>query len=473
MKRFIAIFILSIAMLIFITACKHEHSFSAWNTVDEPSCLAAGIEERICECGYKEMRRVDPLSHTRVLDEAVEPTCTESGLTAGMHCSECGTIIVAQSIVSQLTHQYSSSTDIDCNICGERRVVDCKHTETVAIIGMAATCTATGLTNGTKCKQCGEILVAQQLTPIVAHIYDDKYDETCNECDFVRDVEGTQSGSTEYTPGVVYDISPDGTCAEVIAYEGTANDIVIASEYNGLPVRKIYGYVFENNYSITSIVIPDTVIGIENSTFSCCINLSNVVMGNGIEYIDEFAFHYCISLTSITIGDSVTQVADSAFYDCENLSNVYLGNNIQKIGQGAFSGCDFLNFTIYENCKYLGSETNPYMVLMQTEKSNFSTYKIHNDTKVIADRAFYYCSRLSNIVIPDKVTSIGIEAFSGCQYLTNIFIPQSVEYIGRFAFSFCPSVIIKCEVASKPIGWDENWQYYYGTVIWGEPKPKK
>ncbi len=51
--------------------------------------------------------------------------------------------------------------------------------------------------------------------------------------------------------------------------------------------------------------------------------------------------------------------------------------------------------------------------------------------------AFYYCSGLTSVVIPNSVTTIGTYAFEGCSGLTSIVIPNSVTSIGAGAFSFC------------------------------------
>ena len=225
-----AVAVLALVLVLILSGGKHEHRFGDWNIVDEPTCLAVGFEERVCECGDKEMRRVEALGHTEVVDSAVNPTCTSTGLTEGKHCSSCGIVIVKQETVAHLTHKYSSDLDIDCNNCGDIRVTDCAHIVTEVIPGKISTCTASGLTDGTKCQNCGKIivvqtsipmaahteitglaveatcaapgltagtkcsvcgitLVAQQETPKVAHIYDDKYDDSCNECGYIRDTE--------------------------------------------------------------------------------------------------------------------------------------------------------------------------------------------------------------------------------------------------------------------------------------------
>ena len=58
----------------------------------------------------------------------------------------------------------------------------------------------------------------------------------------------------------------------------------------------------------------------------------------------------------------------------------------------------------------------------------------------IGREAFYGCSDLSSVFIPNSVTSIGISSFSGCSGLTSVTIPQSVTYISRFAFQSCSSL---------------------------------
>ena len=167
----------------------HEHSFGEWILVDEPTCLATGVEERICECGEKESKTIDALGHTEVVDGVVQATCDKTGLTEGKHCSVCGETTVKQTTVAKLPHTYDDGNDSICNLCGATRIVDCEHTDTEILQGKSASCTETGLTDGEKCKSCGEITVAQQTIPIVAHTYDNKYDEDCNFCGYKRDAE--------------------------------------------------------------------------------------------------------------------------------------------------------------------------------------------------------------------------------------------------------------------------------------------
>ncbi len=58
----------------------------------------------------------------------------------------------------------------------------------------------------------------------------------------------------------------------------------------------------------------------------------------------------------------------------------------------------------------------------------------------IGDEAFWCCTSLTSVTIPDSVTSIGDSAFFGCTSLTSVTIPNSVTSIGRYAFSHCTSL---------------------------------
>ena len=159
---------------------SHEHLFNEWIVVYEPTCTEKGSEERSCICGKTETRDIYKISHTEEIIPTVESTCTTNGLTEGKKCSVCKEILVSQQELPVASHTYDNEYD-ECNICGHKRDVECAHTETVVIPGKAATCTATGLTDGAKCKKCGEIITSQTSIPIKPHteIIDSAVSATC------------------------------------------------------------------------------------------------------------------------------------------------------------------------------------------------------------------------------------------------------------------------------------------------------
>ncbi len=143
------------------------------------------------------------------------------------------------------------------------------------------------------------------------------------------------------TVGIVYDISADGTYAEVIGYEGSATRIVIASEYEGKPVKTIYDSAFKSSYSITQVTIPDSVTSIGSSAFSGCYSLTSIEIPSSVTSIGECAFSSCDNLTSVTFGENsqLTSIGERAFCDSDSLTSIEIPASVTSIGFYAFSGC--------------------------------------------------------------------------------------------------------------------------------------
>ena len=78
---------------------------------------------------------------------------------------------------------------------------------------------------------------------------------------------------------------------------------------------------------------------------------------------------------------------------------------------------------------------------------------IPNSVTTIGNDAFRNCSGLTSITIPDSVTLIGKSAFSGCGALISITIPNSVTSIGSAVFSNCSSLkTVYCKPTTPPTG---------------------
>lgn len=240
------------------------------------------------------------------------------------------------------------------------------------------------------------------------------------------------------------DFTFDATTGTIKKYNGNDAVVNIPSEINGIPVETIGNAAFQDNTTITSVTIPDSVTEIGSNAFAGCTNLTSVTYGGDwsnltiqsgnpavedaakdaaneqlfdfeftpdntavivtrykgtaadvtipsrykgkpVTMIDHVAFHNSSVVTSVTIPDSVTAIPDYAFGFCSQLTNISIPNSVTFIGFSAFNSCTSLK-----------SITLP---------SSLST---------IQSYAFYNCGNLKTIRIPVSVTSIGNYAFDGC-----------------------------------------------------------
>ena len=352
--------------------------------------------------------------------------------------------------------------------------IDCDHIwQTVTI---PHTCTEDGYDVMT-CSFCNES-VRTNVVKAPYHKYPSDYtfdneyhwfvctvcDEPINKTLHTPDDNSCTVCNAPFSPssGIIYDVSADGTYAEVLDYTGAATKIKIASEYNGLPVKNIYSNAFKEK-EITSVIIPDSVTsigyrafyyctdlksvtilgGITNwamETFYWCSSLESVIISEGTTTIGHYAFQFCSSLESVTIPNSVTSIGSYAFQHCVNLKSITIPESVTDINYNAFNNCNSALYTEYEYGKYIRNGNNPYAILIEISNKNMSTYAIHEDTKHIASDVFRSCSRLNSITIPEGVTVIGSSAFEYCNSLTSIIIPDSVTSIGACAFFDCDNL---------------------------------
>ncbi len=267
----------------------------------------------------------------------------------------------------------------------------------------------------------------------------------------------------------------------LLGYVGDDIELVLPGNYNGQNYE-IYEYAFYDCDGLTSVTIGNSVTSIGFRAFYDCDSLTSVTIGNSITGIGSSAFEDCTSLTSVTIPDSVTSIGSSAFYNCYKLvevinkSSLYMHQYTSSYGYVAYYAIevhtgeskivnvnDYLFYT-YNGVNYLLGYVGDDTELVLPDNYNGQNYKIN-------EYAFYECSSLTSITIPDSVTSIGSSAFYGCSSLESITVPDSVTSIGASAFYGCSSlksITLPFVGSSKNTSSNTHFGYIFGASSYSD-----
>ena len=206
-------------------------------------------------------------------------------------------------------------------------------------------------------------------------------------------------------------------------------------------VEKIASSAFAGCSSLESIVIPDDITIINNSAFKGCSSLSSVILPASLEALAYSSFEGCSSLESIALPASVKNIYGHAFMDCTSLSQINIPDGIENIGPEVFANCTSLACSNDEGNAYLGSSSNPYLVLVHPLSSDVVTSSTHANCHFILDRAFKDCASLSSIDISSVCSFIGESCFENCASLSSIsFSLSEVEILNAKCFQACTSL---------------------------------
>lgn len=187
---------------------------------------------------------------------------------------------------------------------------------------------------------------------------------------------------------------------------------------------------------LTSVAIPNSVTSMSDSIFVNCTNLASATLPiNGtINYVPQGTFVNCTSLTSITIPSNYYIIFDDAF-TVSGLQTVVLNEGLITIRTQAFYGCRSLRGTLtipntvanihpraFEKTGVVPSTSNEFNVIIGSRVTNLQSH------------CFYESYAKSFTFIPANfLTTIGPGVFYGCIYLTNLSIPNSVTTINPYS----------------------------------------
>ena len=272
----------------------------------------------------------------------------------------------------------------------------------------------------------------------------------------------------------------------ITKYEGSATELVIPSEINGVKVTILDNDSFKDCTSLTNVTIPKSIIKMGEDIFLGCSNLDSVYLCNvsdrsdssklrissdgtipklfffdeqsktindytgsvtevkipskingvDVRVVGYGSFMNCTELTSVEIPDGVISISINAFRNCTSLESIKIPESVSFIGSSAFWGTKYLeNFDDIDGFVIINDILYQYK-----EQSNVTDVTIPDNINLICGNAFSDCPNIKNVTISDGVTNIYDRAFEDCISLESVKVPDSVNNIGGFAFSNCTSL---------------------------------
>ena len=348
----------------------------------------------------------------------------------------------------------------------------CKTHTVVTDKAVAATCTTTGLTQGSHCSTCGMIIVKQEVVPFTHTLKTDAaVNPTCTEPGLTQGSHCTKCGEVMATQEVIPTIGHayrvtivPPTCTEAGYTKRTCS---CGDSYNTDEV-KAKGHKYrsivkppnctENGYTTHTCAVCDhsyvgDEVAAEGHKYDAVLIIEPTCTEDGSKtYTCNVCGHsYVVTLParghmyeSYVIQPTCTKPG-STYYRClydsshshgvedtPALGHDYVDDVCTRCGHNYYTSNDYFTFELNANGTYSirAKDVNNMPAELVIPKAYNGVAVTH-----IPHRAFLECKDIISVIIPDSVTYIGASAFGSCNSLTSIVIPDSVTYIEYYAFS--------------------------------------
>ena len=244
---------------------------------------------------------------------------------------------------------------------------------------------------------------------------------------------------------------------EVVLGDGSFSGAGLTSlDMSALNMKSIADRAFFGCQSLIEVKLPKNLEKLGNSAFNGCIALETVEFGDKLTYIDVAAFNGCSALKSVALPESLTDLMQSAFQNsgltsvtlpmgvtdvknavfsgCEQLVEFKASGELTKLSDSAFKGCSALkSITIGSSVENIGN--NVFGECSALETVTFET----GANPIFGKEVFENCTSLKTITLPAGITEISEKMFGGAG-LTEIVLPDSVTTVGSRAFENCVSL---------------------------------
>ena len=252
-------------------------------------------------------------------------------------------------------------------------------------------------------------------------------------------------------PGVYYQYDANSDSYFALKKNTKIEEIIIDETFLEKPVTQIYKSGFENCASLKTIIIPNSILLIDERAFYGCSSLTSITIPNSVTSIGNSAFYGCKFLSSVILSTNLTEIKNYTFFGCSVLTSITLHEGIISIGAHAFDGCRLNSFSIPNSVISIG--------IAAYSGCAFTSIVIPNREIEISKSAFSYCESLKSVEIPSSFTSISPNMFYCCSALTTIILPDNLVTISEYAFYKCTSLsslsFENCAISIEPYAFSQ------------------
>ena len=227
---------------------------------------------------------------------------------------------------------------------------------------------------------------------------------------------------------------------------------VVSSAINRIEVPNSIIKIRESAFAhskIESIIIPSSVIELEDGLFWNCKNLTEVFLECNIEMLPNSIFAYCESLSSVKMPNGINVIGTGAFSYCRNLQAITLNQNLRVINDSAFFNCENLTFVnIPKTVEIVGNKYG----------NCFKGCKKLNNLYYDAEKAELagMPNSIFSLTIGEHVQTLPKRFLSSNDVIEKITIPQNVQRIEQGCIDNC-SNLKEISILSNSITIEEGW----------------
>ena len=273
-------------------------------------------------------------------------------------------------------------------------------------------------------------------------------------------------GNYAFTDTAVTEVSLPSTLTDA-AYPFNNSKVTKATFAEGTEL--IPSWLFRNCSKLTDVTIPETVKRIGSYAFNGCSSLKEFKFHEGLEFLGSYSFsgtgltevslpttlkdtvypfNNC-NITKATIAEGTVTVPSWLFKNCSKLTDITIPETVTSIGSYAFNGCSSIkSFKFHEGLTFLGSYSFSGTGITEVELPTTLTDTVYpfngcditkasfaKGTEKIPSWIFKNCYKLTDVTVPETVTTIGSYAFNGCSSLESFKFHEGITFLGSYSFS--------------------------------------